>query len=488
MALRQFFLKNGLPWTTSIEQSLDKDGYDTVELIKVMKEKEWSALFAKEKVAKQRLALSVFRDLKDQPVNPSNCATEIPFSPPDETTTHTPSPPKKKLKTKHNPHPVKSNNLPSVLAAGFTLKVIKTAEEKKAEREARKLLAEDDDDDDDDDDNIEVVSPSAPVARTSRKSMAPADIVNDTMGQVARFPALPPSDYRVGRCFLSVNLSDPATDDERLCWTLDNILLPKELHGKDLEDYKGYYNVLGCSKSSSDDEIKAAYKAKHKIYLEVALVNHPDKTRDSAKHLVHEQARGLWVKQKEAYETLGSLNVAGNAFADRVNYDLKGESYRKSFSEAFQQKFESETFDTKAAEIRVEIERAEIFAKGHATRKRKKEESVPFLDRVARDWKKTGQQDNKSRVSVHNALMAGYSKSVIAREVRLQVYSTTKEVSSIVCCVHCFNIITCSYHISFHISPSHPTILVYQTALGWKGNWGYKVQADLPNTCEGREF
>ena len=62
--IRQFFAKNGLPWNTSIEQSLHEDGYDTVELLKVMEEEEWSALFTKEKKAKQRLALSVFRDLK----------------------------------------------------------------------------------------------------------------------------------------------------------------------------------------------------------------------------------------------------------------------------------------------------------------------------------------------------------------------------------------------------------------------------------------
>jgi len=51
-----------------------------------MEEEEWSTLFVEEKTAQQRLALRVFRDLKEQPVNSSNCATEIPFSPPAETT------------------------------------------------------------------------------------------------------------------------------------------------------------------------------------------------------------------------------------------------------------------------------------------------------------------------------------------------------------------------------------------------------------------
>ena len=127
--IRQFFAKNGLPWNTSIEQSLHEDGYDTVELLKVMEEEEWSALFTKEKKAKQRLALSVFRDLKDQPVNPSNCATEIPFnSPTSETseTTASASSASSKKKRKKN-HTDNNNDTHKMERFGFFLKKHKKA-------------------------------------------------------------------------------------------------------------------------------------------------------------------------------------------------------------------------------------------------------------------------------------------------------------------------------------------------------------------------
>ena len=123
--IRQFFAKNGLPWNTSIEQSLDEDGYDTVELIKVMEEEEWIALFTKEKKAKQRLALSVFRDLKDQPVNPSNCATEIPFNSPTIETKATSSASSKKKRKKN--HTDNNNDTHKMETFGFFLKKHKKA-------------------------------------------------------------------------------------------------------------------------------------------------------------------------------------------------------------------------------------------------------------------------------------------------------------------------------------------------------------------------
>ena len=118
--IKHFFVTNGLPWNTSIEQSLHEDGYDTVELLKVMEEDEWSALFTNEKKAKRRLALTVFQDLRDAPVNTSNCATEIPFTPSSETTASASTSSKKKRKKKN--HTDDNNDIHKMEKFGFFLK------------------------------------------------------------------------------------------------------------------------------------------------------------------------------------------------------------------------------------------------------------------------------------------------------------------------------------------------------------------------------
>ena len=118
--IKHFFVTNGLPWNTSIEQSLHEDGYDTVELLKVMEEDEWSALFTNEKKAKRRLALTVFQDLRDAPVNTSNCATKIPFTPSSETTASASTSSKKKRKKKN--HTDDNNDIHKMEKFGFFLK------------------------------------------------------------------------------------------------------------------------------------------------------------------------------------------------------------------------------------------------------------------------------------------------------------------------------------------------------------------------------
>ena len=64
--VRNFFHTNGLPWYLSIEKSLIDDGYDTIELLKIMKKEERNALFSGEKVAQQRLSGIVFQDLQQE--------------------------------------------------------------------------------------------------------------------------------------------------------------------------------------------------------------------------------------------------------------------------------------------------------------------------------------------------------------------------------------------------------------------------------------
>ena len=62
--LRNFVVSNGLPWTPAIEISLSDYVFDSVEIINILTEKEWDALFVVEKKAKQQLALIAFHDIK----------------------------------------------------------------------------------------------------------------------------------------------------------------------------------------------------------------------------------------------------------------------------------------------------------------------------------------------------------------------------------------------------------------------------------------
>jgi len=61
--LNSWFLAKELPWTTSIQKSLDDLGVDSVQDVKTMKPEEWKALFANEKLIQQRKAEQAYKDL-----------------------------------------------------------------------------------------------------------------------------------------------------------------------------------------------------------------------------------------------------------------------------------------------------------------------------------------------------------------------------------------------------------------------------------------
>ena len=56
--LRIFFINNGLPWTTSIEKPLSEQGFQNVELLKLLKDDEWDALFVNGKIAQKNIGIS----------------------------------------------------------------------------------------------------------------------------------------------------------------------------------------------------------------------------------------------------------------------------------------------------------------------------------------------------------------------------------------------------------------------------------------------
>ena len=82
--------------------------------------------------------------------------------------------------------------------------------------------------------------------------------------------ALPRSNYRATRCWLSSTLKDPACDNKKECWK-DN-LLPDSKKVDDLEDIEGYYKSLGCHKVSSDAEIASSF---HKVSAEFKKLQLP---------------------------------------------------------------------------------------------------------------------------------------------------------------------------------------------------------------------
>ena len=84
-----------------------------------------------------------------------------------------------------------------------------------------------------------------------------------------------PENYHSGRCNLSSNLLDPASDDENICWA--DQLLPGPFQCSDLEDNNEYYKFLGCSKITSDKDVTIAFRDAKTTFNIITLINHPDK-------------------------------------------------------------------------------------------------------------------------------------------------------------------------------------------------------------------
>jgi len=131
--------------------------------------------------------------------------------------------------------------------------------------------------------------------------------------------------WRDKRCLLSKDLHEPAPSDERITWDSDFVGLDDGCD--DLEDPEGYYMTIGCSNSSSDDEIDCQLKRLRKKYRSIALKCHPDKTKDSKRHNKFRRADAKWNRVSHAFDVLGKVDDNG-CYALRVDYDLDGERRR----------------------------------------------------------------------------------------------------------------------------------------------------------------
>ena len=115
--------------------------------------------------------------------------------------------------------------MPSIFKFGFSTKVTKKKAENIRERDEREALRKKQKLEnciiniDDDDMNFGGLGVGG-------------DTVED--GDNVPFLVLPPSDYRIDRCFLSNNLTSPVDDSEKLCWGEN--LLGAYVECEDLED------------------------------------------------------------------------------------------------------------------------------------------------------------------------------------------------------------------------------------------------------------
>ena len=120
------------------------------------------------------------------------------------------------------------------------------------------------------------------------------------------------------------NITSPANDLEKVCW--GGNLLWDDVECEDLEDPDGYYKALGCKKIPTDEDIGVALKKAKKGFFGLGRTRHPDKTEDKENIELLKKAKEQYKLQKTAFETLGTLNLLGNGYADRFIYDRKGGS------------------------------------------------------------------------------------------------------------------------------------------------------------------
>ena len=84
---------------------------------------------------------------------------------------------------------------------------------------------------------------------------------------------------------------------------------------------------MGCSKSSSDDEIDCQLKRLCKKYRSIALKYHPDKMKNQKRHDKFRHADVKWNRVSRAFGVLVKVDHSG-CYALCVEYDLDGERCR----------------------------------------------------------------------------------------------------------------------------------------------------------------
>ena len=437
-----WFSDRGLPFTSDMATILDDVwGLKNVEELKLFKLKEFLELFEHEKKIIRRKAEKVWEELgRDNAFNSKKSARK-------RNHLNQAQSQKKSKPNSNSTHAIRDNNVViSVLhptfikegQKGFTRVVTETKEEKEIKKQERKRREQqekeeaaaarqeatsvDSDTSADDDSSDDGMSLASLDGLGEKQAAKPAAVL-----------ALPPSNFRVGRCQLSQDLLDVACSDEKKIWAADK-LLPKDTSCEDvenLEDHRGMYRRLGpnLSKTSSQDEVNKAISTITKEWRTSALRTHSDKTSDPKKHDEFLDAKAAYESKKGAF-FLGDKDENGG-YARRVYYDKVGEEFREQFKDEFDENYPDYSFAKRALEIDDTKRRQEIYLKAQKTRVTNQDTSG--LEKIDIHWdKKKGQQNMHLKLHVWNLLTGAkggkqYTVSEIARYIRKVLYKSDKK-------------------------------------------------------------
>jgi DnaJ-class molecular chaperone len=123
----------------------------------------------------------------------------------------------------------------------------------------------------------------------------------------------------------------PAVEHKRICWN-ENKLFLGTLKNADLEDSKGFYSILGCSKVSSDACIVESFDKAKTAYHNHARTHYPDKSKGNKAMLAEfMEGKNVYEQQKVTFDFFGMANVYGDVFPSQVDYDRAGEDLRDQF-------------------------------------------------------------------------------------------------------------------------------------------------------------
>ena len=200
--VKGWFDAHCLPWSDAIAKTLNDQGVKFVEDLEILNRAVLNHLFMDKKPIVKTSADIAWKQLggcetfQFQKVVPS-----IPIKNASNPLT------KKYPKTKPSLHAIKPNGGNSLLRfSGFTRNIIITAKEKGKERDQRKRSKKEE--------STSIVDAGNAKNSTTSPHFPPKPTTVPNI--VAPILTLPPSDYRVDRCFLSETLSDSAGELENI--------------------------------------------------------------------------------------------------------------------------------------------------------------------------------------------------------------------------------------------------------------------------------
>ena len=142
---------------------------------------------------------------------------------------------------------------------------------------------------------------------------------------------LPATHFCVGRDYLANQLSDPAGEREKTCWS--DLLLPKQC--QNLGDPGGLYALVNSKKADSDDDLQSFFEKCNTVFKLLALTHHLDKTLDQEKIRKFMEAKDKYKRQQDAFKILHSMDEGETLYQKRFDYDQQSEALQEKFAKEF---------------------------------------------------------------------------------------------------------------------------------------------------------